>query len=217
MKNSCDHITHALSSNSACAGPPTLSVGTAPDRAPATRLPPSSMECGPISPHQLVPITAETIRRLAPGCCYNDERLRNLLGDGCTALEVLTRRDGEWTSVPDFDRVWTMCTEGVMTSKSQRLFAMDCGRRALQRLRDASDKAIFDIWELRGTGERFASGLAIHERMVASAVSGRARWAAGWAEGVAWVAVTKGNRGEAIVEERARQVQWWVEHVGKAT
>lgn len=48
-----------------------------------------------LSPHQLVPINAEMIRRLTPDCCYPDERLHEFLGDGCTALEVATRRGGK--------------------------------------------------------------------------------------------------------------------------
>ena len=47
--------------------------------------------------------------------CYGDRQLEALYDRPHTILEVLTRRDGDWATVSDRDRVWVLTRVGVMS------------------------------------------------------------------------------------------------------
>lgn len=177
-----------------------------------------------LSPHQLIPINAKTIRMLDPYCCYSDDRLREVLGDDSyTALEVLTSRDGERAKVSNAHRLWVMYTNGIMTPKSQRLSAVDCGRRALQRVQDAGGHPHPNSWAACDAAERHAHGQATDQELQAAykAAAAAAYWAsdaAAWS--AAWMAAGSAAAAEVMPSvigarsheaERARQVQWWVD------
>ena len=64
--------------------------------------------------------------------CYEPDRLAELFNRPCTPIEVLTRADGAWASVPDADRLRVILRPEVVPERIARLFAAWCARQALR-------------------------------------------------------------------------------------
>jgi hypothetical protein len=105
--------------------------------------------------------------------CYSADRLAALYDRPHTPLEVLTRKDGAWSDVPDKDRVWTVVR--ALSHKQQVLFACWCARQVLKHNSDSRVLAAIEA------AEGFVAGTHTREQC-------RAAYAASYAVDAAYAA-----------------------------
>ena len=86
--------------------------------------------------------------------CYEPDRLTELFNRPCTPIEVLTRADGAWASVPNEDRLWVVLRPRVLPAPVAWLFTAWCARRAMQTAGDDDSRSLAVI----ETVERYAEG-----------------------------------------------------------
>lgn len=125
-------------------------------------------------------ITVEQIMAWEPCEDYNKMRVRGLIGDGKTPLEILD------LDIPPEDRIWCLCQRGALPEKIQLLFAADCEERALKREQEQGRKPDPRSWAAVEVARRYARGKATEEELEAAKAAARA---AAWAGGeAAWEA-----------------------------
>ena len=121
--------------------------------------------------------------------CYSAERLAALYDRPHTPLEVLTRDDGEWATVPARDRLWTVLRKDMLPDRTLRLFACECATRALNRERAAGREPDARSWNAVDVARRHAEGQASDQELTAArdaawdaarAAARDAAWAAAW-------------------------------------
>jgi len=111
--------------------------------------------------------------------CYEPERLASLYDRPHTPLEVATRTDGPWATVPASDRIWTLTRPGVLPERTLRLFACWCDTTALDaeeaagRTVDPRSREAVRVATLHADGHVTDSELA-----AARAAAESAAWAA---------------------------------------
>ena len=127
-------------------------------------------------------ITLELVRDTWQAC-YSTERLAALFDRPLTAVEVLTRQDGEWKHVPPEDRLWVVLHDGVLHDKTFRLFAAACAEKTCQGAGWSDPRSLAAIQAARD----FAEGKITAEelRAAAAAAAAAARSAADAAVGAA--------------------------------
>lgn len=118
-------------------------------------------------------ITLELVRD-EWNACYPASRLAALYDRPRTPLEVLTRDDGEWATVPANDRLWTVLREGVLPDRTLRLFACECATRALNRERAAGREPDARSWIAIDVARRHADGQASDDELAAARDAARA-------------------------------------------
>jgi hypothetical protein len=117
-----------------------------------------------------VNITLELVRDTWRAC-YSANRLAALYDRPHTPLEVLTRKDGAWSDVPDKDRVWTVVR--TLSHKQQVTFACWCARQVLKNNNDPRVLAAIEA------AEGFVAGThTIEQCRAAYAAAGAAAYAA---------------------------------------
>lgn len=159
-------------------------------------------------------ITLEYIRD-ERRACYSPERLAKLYDRPHTPLEVLTRKDGEWESVPPKDRLWTVLAKGVLPDRIMRLFACWCAEQAMSLVKSPDPRSLESIRVARLS----ADGLATDAELLAvwDAARGAARYAA-WdvARAAAKAARRAAARGAAWDAARDPQLNQLVKMIKEA-
>lgn len=81
--------------------------------------------------------------------CYGDDQLRELYDRKMTIWEVLTRKDGNWSGVPNNDRIWVLTRPGVFTKKQRNEWLARLVERALGRIKNPDPRFVAVIGALR--------------------------------------------------------------------
>lgn len=132
-------------------------------------------------------ITCEAIRQHNP--CY-DPATKLPENYSSSVLDFLVKE----TQFPPQDRIWVAVR--FLSDKTNRLFAVDCARRALSRVRNPDPRSVAAC-DVAG---RYAHGQATEEEL-------RAAWAAAVvAEAVAWAA--RVEEWPAVAARAAARVAW---------
>jgi len=100
--------------------------------------------------------------------CYDSDRLARLYDREVTPLEVATRTDGEWSTVPANDRIWTLTSPGVLPDRTLRIFACWCATTALNNEEAHGRKVDPRSREAVRVTLLFADGKATREEMDAA-------------------------------------------------
>ena len=125
-------------------------------------------------------ITVEQIMTFMPCSDYLEPRVRELIGDGKTPLEILN------LDIPAMDRLWVVLRPEIIPERELRLLACAFARTSLPLYErdypeDARPRTAIE------TAERYARGSATREELAAAEA---AAWAARDAE-AAFIELTK--------------------------
>ena len=142
---------------------------------------------------ELKQITIDDIRSFEP--CYDPARYLPEDWTG-TALDIL-----RVTDCPATDRLWVVCREELIDSRTLLLFAVWCARQALSQVDNPDPRSIAAC----DVAERFANGNATRDELDAA---WEAAWAAAWAAArdAAWDAARDAAR--AAAWEAAWSAAW---------
>ena len=146
---------------------------------------------------ELKQITIDDIRSFEP--CYDPARYLPEDWTG-TALDIL-----RVTDCPATDRLWVVCREELIDSRTLLLFAVWCARQALSQVDNPDPRSIAAC----DVAERFANGNATRDELDAA---WEAAWDAAWAAArdAAWEAARDAARDAARSAARAaaRAAAW---------
>ncbi len=115
-----------------------------------------------------------TVERLTEWeACYNEDKLRDLVGDGITAIQVAAM-----TGVSVVDRIWCLLHEPIFTARELRILACRWANQVLP-IYEAAYPGDDRPRNAIKTARRYADGLATEEELTVAA------WAAAAAAGAA--------------------------------
>jgi len=117
-------------------------------------------------------LTVELVLSWHP-CCppYDEQRLRELLGDGRTPLEICDLKE-----VPIVDRLWALLREEVFSKKDLQLLACDFAEQILPLFEPERDAATATFASAAAVGARYAAAAAVLAARYAAALQYDASW-----------------------------------------